>query len=60
MSKDLHQVIHHALAKARAMGLDDVGQLRTAVRWVLKVRPHLTLDEAEQVVASLCWPERAA
>ncbi len=60
MHRDVEHVVRDALARARAMGLDEVGQLRTAMRWVMRVRPDLNLEEAKEVVTRLRWSERAA
>jgi hypothetical protein len=46
MDPDLENVIRQALADAKAVGRDHIGQTEEAVRAVLQARPDMTASEA--------------
>jgi len=47
---NLIRIILHAIADARATGLDHIGQTQKAVAAVLQVRPDLTASDAMTLV----------
>lgn len=49
----LHNVVTHAIHKARSQGLDDIQQYNCAVRAVMRVEPDLPLLVAARVINGL-------